>query len=54
MTKKQFAALAAFIGKTPALQSPAAVTALAQFCYEQKPQFNFEKWLAAIRKAGEK
>lgn len=54
MTKKHFAALAALIGKTPALQSPAAVTALAQFCHEQDPRFDFEKWIAEVRKAGTK
>lgn len=54
MTKKHITALAALVAKTPALQSPQAVSALAQFCHEQNPRFDFEKWIAEIRKAGDK
>lgn len=50
MSKKHFIALADLIRKTPALQSPQAVTALAQFCFEQNPQFDFAKWLAYVRR----
>jgi len=50
MNKKHFEALAKLVRETPSLQSPAAVSALAQFCHEQNPRFDFKAWIAAIRK----
>lgn len=49
MTTKHFAALAATVRRTPALRAPKAVTALLQFCHEQNPDFNAEKFLAACQ-----
>ena len=44
MTKKHFITLADKIKANPSAFSPAAICAIADFCAEQNPNFNRERW----------
>jgi hypothetical protein len=49
MTKEDFIALADAIGPVAGLDDSAVLSALADFCAEQNPRFNRERWLGYIR-----